>query len=198
MAVIIIHRDALTFQILEALDAFTANKIIFPPGIVALRDMHVGIAVESLAHVQIVMIARDDIEVTRLQPVRRAFALPLERSHLHFQSVLLEKPALFHHFPQRHVTRRPIMNFNFLSHHSPTFPGFSLNDLNGLNPLNALNSYFPLSTCHTFSRFSCRPVTIQFQSVSSKYLTPFFGKLPGLRFASSISVRRLTEPKPRA
>src|SRR5204863_7632769 len=27
---------------------------------------------------------------------------------------------------------------------------------------------------------------------------PFFGRLPGLRFASSMSVRRLTEPKPRA
>src|SRR5581483_5797532 len=59
---------------------------------------------------------------------------------------------------------------------------------------NVLSGYFPLSTCHTFSRFSCRPVTIQLQSVSSKYFTLFLGRLPGLRLDSSMSVRRLTEP----
>jgi hypothetical protein len=66
--------------------------------------------------------------------------------------------------------------------------------VNYLNGLNFLNVYFPFKIFQTFSRDSCLPVTIHFQSVSSKYLTPALGRLPGLRYVSSISVRSVAEP----
>ncbi len=153
---------------------------------------------QRFARVQIVMVARDDIQIARLESFRRPLALPFERPHLHRQTVLFHEAAFFHHLPERHVARRPVINSNFFPSHNSSAFLFSLRScsdgLNDLNHLNGLNGYFPLSVCQTFWRYSCRPVTIQFQSVSSKYFTPFFGKLPEFRFDSSTSVRRLTEP----
>src|SRR5262249_5053549 len=63
-----------------------------------------------------------------------------------------------------------------------------------LELVERLNGYFPFRIFQTFSLESCLPVTIHFQSVSSKYFTPALGRLPGLRYDSSISVRKVAEP----
>src|ERR1051325_8493689 len=66
VAVIVVHGHAFAFQIRKSVNAFAAHQIIFPPGVVALADVHVGVAVERLARVKVVMVAGNDIEIARL------------------------------------------------------------------------------------------------------------------------------------
>jgi len=79
--------------------------------------MDIGIAIERASRVQVVMIAGHDIEITGFETFRGALALSFERSHLHRQAVLFEKAALLHYFPQRHMTRRTIVDSDFLGCH---------------------------------------------------------------------------------
>ena len=84
-----------------------------------------------------------------------------------FKMLIASAVRLFHALQQTPELRQQIRN--------------GLNDLNILNGLNALSYFAAFKIFHAFSRFSWRPPTIHFHSVSSKYFTPFLGRLPGLR-----------------
>src|SRR6185295_19900311 len=81
--------------------------------------MHVGIAVDRFARVQIMVIARNHVEIAGLQAFSGTLALSFQRSHLHFQSVFTEKAAFLHHLPQGYMTRRAIVNSDFFCHEFP-------------------------------------------------------------------------------
>ena len=56
VAVVIVHRHTLSFEILKAVDAVTHDEIVFAPGVVALRDVNIGITVERLSGIKVVVI----------------------------------------------------------------------------------------------------------------------------------------------
>src|SRR5215475_4297841 len=56
VAVVIVHRHALSLEILKAVDALTHDEIVFAPGVVALRDVNIGIIAERLSGIEVVVI----------------------------------------------------------------------------------------------------------------------------------------------
>src|SRR5262245_25168711 len=99
VAVIVIHRHALTFEILKTINAESQNEIIFAPGIIALCDMDVRISVEGPPSIEIVVVTRNDVKLTFLQSLGGTFALSFQRTKIHLQTRLFQTAALLHHLP---------------------------------------------------------------------------------------------------
>ena len=98
---------------MKPVNTVTHDEIVFSPRVVALRDVDVRIVIESAPGIEVVMIPRNDVKLAGLQAFGRPLALALQRAHFHFQSVLRQKAALFHHLPQRHVAGRAVINADF-------------------------------------------------------------------------------------
>jgi hypothetical protein len=105
VAIIVIHRYALALEIPKTIDIVPHDKIIFAPGVIALRNMYVGIIIERLPGIKVMVITRNDIELTGFQPLGGPLALPFR------EPKSISKPCF---------SRKPHSSINF---HSGTWLG---------------------------------------------------------------------------
>jgi hypothetical protein len=98
-----VHRHAVNFEILKIMDVVPHDEIVFAPGVAALRDMDVRIAVECLSGIEVVVIPRNDVEIPGLESFGGTLALPFQITQS--RSSCFSKKNLLHYLPQRNVAR---------------------------------------------------------------------------------------------